>query len=115
MVWMPQIVRDRSHRFVGARVENLNDVLKAVAMDYDYVITRPVQLESLLVNGEARLPIYVEGVPGLRLEDKGAHGEALIIKHRKNLATILCSTSRAEHFQLFRCHTHRGPGSPSIT
>ena len=72
-----QIVRDRSHRFVGARVENLNDVLKAVAMDYDYVITRPEHFESLLVNGEARLPIYVEGVPatGLRLwQDKGAHG-----------------------------------------
>ncbi len=72
-----QIVRDRSRRFVGARAETTNDVLKAVAMGYDYVIVRPEHFEVTLNKGEPRLPVYVEGVPAadLRLwQDKGAHG-----------------------------------------
>lgn len=72
-----QVVRDRSKRYVGARAETTNDVLKAVAMGYDYVVVKPEHFELTLVNGEPRLPVYVEGVPAADLrqwQDRGAHG-----------------------------------------
>ncbi len=72
-----QVVRENTHRFVGARAETANDVLKAVAMGYDYVIVRPEHFEVTLVRGEPRLPVYVEGVSAADLrewQDRGAHG-----------------------------------------
>ena len=71
------VVRDRKYRFVGTRAGTLDDVLKAVAMDFDFVIVKPELFEASLKNGEPRLPTYVEGVPAADLrvwQDKGAHG-----------------------------------------
>lgn len=71
------VVRDRKYRFVGARCGNLDDVMKAVAMDFDFVIVKPEVFEATLWKGEPRLPTYVEDVPAsdLRLwQDRGAHG-----------------------------------------
>ena len=71
------VVRDRKYRFVGTRAGTLDDVLKAVAMDFDFVIVKPELFEVSLKNGEPRLPTYVEGVPAADLrvwQDKGAHG-----------------------------------------
>ena len=71
------IVRDRSYRWVGARAETMDDVLKAVAMDYDFVIVPPEAFDGLLVNGEPRIPTYVDGAPAADLafwQAKGAHG-----------------------------------------
>ena len=71
------VVRDRKARWVGARVETLDDVLKAVAMAFDFVIVEPENFEGLLVNGEARIPTYVNRVPAADLylwQQKGAHG-----------------------------------------
>ena len=71
------VVRDKKHRFVGTRIETLDDVMKAVAMDFDFVVVTPEQFELALKDGEPRLPIYVEGVPAANLRDwqnKGAHG-----------------------------------------
>lgn len=71
------IVRDRKHRWVGARAETLDDVLKAVAMDYDFVIVPPEAFDALLDKGEPRIPTYVDGVPAADLakwQMKGAHG-----------------------------------------
>ena len=72
-----QVVRDRSKRFVGARAEDTNDVMKAVAMGYDFVVVKPEHFAATLIHGEPRLPVYVEGVPAADLrvwQDKGAHG-----------------------------------------
>jgi 8-oxo-dGTP diphosphatase len=71
------VVRKSDYRFVGARAETLDDVLKAVAMDYDFVIVRPEALEATFDRGEPRIPTYVEGVPEADLrqwQEKGAHG-----------------------------------------
>lgn len=71
------IVRDRTHRWVGARAETPDDVLKAVAMDYDFVIVSPEAFDGLLDRGEPRLPTYVDGVPAADLakwQARGAHG-----------------------------------------
>lgn len=71
------IVRDRSYRWVGARAETMDDVLKAVAMDYDFVIVPPEAFDGLLVNGEPRIPTYVDGAPAADLafwQAKGAQG-----------------------------------------
>lgn len=71
------IVRDRSYRWVGARAETLDDVLKAVAMDYDFVIVPPEAFDGLLDQGEPRLPTYVDGAPASDLakwQASGAHG-----------------------------------------
>ena len=71
------VVRDRKYRFVGARCGNPDDVMKAVAMDFDFVIVKPEVFEATLWKGEPRLPTYVEDVPAsdLRLwQDRGAHG-----------------------------------------
>lgn len=71
------IVRDRNHRWVGARAETLDDVLKAVAMDYDFVIVSPEAFDTLLDKGEPRIPTYVDGVPAADLakwQMRGAHG-----------------------------------------
>lgn len=71
------VVRDRKARWVGARVETLDDVLKAVAMAFDFVIVEPENFEALLVNGEARIPTYVNHAPAADLQlwqQKGAHG-----------------------------------------
>ena len=57
------VVRDRKYRFVGARCGNLDDVMKAVAMDFDFVIVKPEVFEATLWKGEPRLPTYVEDVP----------------------------------------------------
>ena len=61
----------------GARCGNPDDVMKAVAMDFDFVIVKPEVFEATLWKGEPRLPTYVEDVPAsdLRLwQDRGAHG-----------------------------------------
>ena len=53
------------------------NVMKAVAMDFDFVIVKPEVFEATLWKGEPRLPTYVEDVPAsdLRLwQDRGAHG-----------------------------------------
>ena len=42
------VVRDRKYRFVGARCGNLDDVMKAVAMDFDFVIVKPEVFEATL-------------------------------------------------------------------
>ncbi len=71
------VVRDRRHRWVGARVETLDDVLKAVAMDFDFAIAPAESFEQLLANGEPRIPTYVDAVPAADLQiwqAKGAHG-----------------------------------------
>lgn len=71
------VVRDRRYRWVGARAETMDEVLKCVAMDYDFVIVPPEKFESLLLNGEPRLPMYVDGAAAADLETwqaKGAHG-----------------------------------------
>ena len=71
------VVRDRRVRWVGARVETLDDVLKAKAMDFDYVVTKPECFDALLDQGEPRLPTYVEGAPAKDLalwQARGAHG-----------------------------------------
>ena len=71
------VVRDRRYRWVGARAETMDEVLKCVAMDYDFVIVPPEKFESLLLNGEPRLPMYVDGAAAADLEAwqaKGAHG-----------------------------------------
>lgn len=71
------VVRDRKYRFVGTRAGSLDDVMKAVAMDFDFVIVKPELFEATLWKGEPRLPTYVEGVPAADLrvwQDRGAHG-----------------------------------------
>lgn len=71
------IIRDRHYRWVGARAETLDDVLKAVAMDYDFVIVPPEAFDSLLDKGEPRIPTYVDGAPAADLakwQARGAHG-----------------------------------------
>lgn len=71
------VVRDRKYRFVGTRAGSLDDVMKAVAMDFDFVIVKPEVFESTLWKGEPRLPTYVKGVPAADLrmwQDRGAHG-----------------------------------------
>ena len=71
------VVRDRKARWVGARVETLDDVLKAVAMAFDFVIVEPENFDALLVDGEPRIPTYVNRAPAADLEKwqkKGAHG-----------------------------------------
>lgn len=76
------VVRDRRYRWVGARVETLDDVLKCVAMDYDFVIVSPENFDAMLVNGEPRLPMYVDGVPAASLGEwqaRGAHGVKPVI------------------------------------
>ena len=54
-----------------------DDVLKAKAMDFDYVVTKPECFDVLLDQGEPRLPTYVEGAPAKDLalwQARGAHG-----------------------------------------
>lgn len=71
------VVRDRNARWVGARAQSLDDVMKAVTMDFDFVIVSPENFDVLLVDGEARIPTYVDGAPASSLaqwQAKGAHG-----------------------------------------
>ncbi len=71
------VVRDRKATYVGARCETLDDVMKARAMDLDFVIVSADVFESTLVGGEPIIPTYVEGVPVADLapwQARGAHG-----------------------------------------
>ncbi len=71
------VVRNRNMRWVGARAETMDDVMKAVAMDFDFAIVSPENFEKLLQSGEPRLPMYVDGEPEAKLaywQAKGAHG-----------------------------------------
>ncbi len=71
------VVRDRGARYVGARVETFDDVMKARAMDFDFVIVPKAAFEDCVRGGEALLPVYVEGVPAAELDrwqEAGAHG-----------------------------------------
>ena len=58
----------------SARAETMDEVLKCVAMDYDFVIVPPEKFESLLLNGEPRLPMYVDGAAAADLETVAGQG-----------------------------------------
>ena len=71
------VERDRRHRFVGARLETMDDLYKAVALDYDFGIVAADRFDEFLVNGEALLPLYAEGARAADLDlwqARGAHG-----------------------------------------
>lgn len=71
------VERNRRHRFTGARLETRDDLYKAVALDLDFGIVPADRFDEFLAEGEAPLPLYVEGARAADLAEwlhRGAHG-----------------------------------------
>lgn len=70
---------ERKHdvKYLGAVVSTVDEVLKAKAMDFDFVVVEPKDFDVVLKNGEPMIPTYVKAESAAEIADwlaRGAHG-----------------------------------------